>query len=85
MHLFSVSTIAGPEFSQNSCLILSYPVNCSLPGSSIHGTVQARILERVAIPSSRGSSQPSDGTRVSYVPCIGRQVLYHYRHLGRWT
>ena len=32
--------------------------------------------------SSRGSSQPRDETRVSYVSCIGRQVLYHWRHLG---
>ena len=44
--------------------------------------LQARILEWVATPSSRGSSQPRDGTCVSYVSCIGRQVLYHYHHLG---
>ena len=34
------------------------------------------------MPSSRGSSQPTDGTRISYISCIGRQVLYHERHLG---
>ena len=51
------------------------PVDCSPPGSSIHGILQARILEWVAISSSRGSSWPSDRTQVS---CIGRQILYHW-------
>ena len=41
------------------------------PGSSVHGILQARILEWVAMPSSRGSSQPRDGTQVSHAPCIG--------------
>ena len=40
-------------------------MDCSLPGSSVHGILQARILEWVAIPSSRGSSQPKDPTQVS--------------------
>ena len=52
------------------------------PGSSVHGILQARILEWVAMPFSRGSSQPRDGTPVSYVSCIGRQVLYHQLHPG---
>ena len=52
-------------------------VNCSLPGSSVHGIFQARILEWVAISSSRGSSQPRDGTRISCVSCIGSQILCH--------
>ena len=39
----------------------------SLPGSSIHGILQVRILEWVAIPFSRGSSWPRDWTRVSYI------------------
>ena len=42
-------------------------------GSSVHGILQARILEWVAMPSSKGSSQPRDRTRVSYVPWIGRE------------
>ena len=42
------------------------PHDCSPPGSSLHGILQARILERVAIPFSRGSSQPRDRTRVSW-------------------
>ena len=51
-------------------------------GSSVHGILQARILEAVAMPSSRASSQPRDWTRVSYVSCISRRVLYHQCHLG---
>ena len=43
-----------------SCLTLCDPMDRSLPGSSIHGILQARILEWVAIFSSRGSSQPRD-------------------------
>ena len=51
-------------------------------GSSVHGILQARILEWVAISFSRRSSRPSDQTSVSYVSCTGSQVLYHYCHLG---
>ena len=40
------------------CLTLCDPTDCSLPDSSVHGILQARILEWVAITSSRGSSQP---------------------------
>ena len=46
------------------------------------GILQARILEWVAMPSSRTSSQRRDWTCVSYVSCIGRRVLYHSCHLG---
>ena len=58
----------------------SDPIDCSLPGSSVHGILQARIPEWVAMPSSRGSSQPRDRTPVSSVPCLGKQVLYHQSH-----
>ena len=58
------------------------PMNCSPPGSSVHGILQARILESVAKASSRESSWPRDWTWVSYVSCTGRRVLYHQRHLG---
>ena len=51
-----------------SCPTLCDPVDCSLPGSSVHGILQARILEWVAISFSRGSSWPRDQTQVS---CIG--------------
>ena len=43
------------------------PMDHSLPGSSVHGILQARILEWVAMPSSRGSSQPRDQTQVSLI------------------
>ena len=49
------------------CLTLCSPVDCSLPGSSIHGIFQARILEWVAICLSRGSSRPRDRTRVLHI------------------
>ena len=48
-----------------SCLTLCDPMDCSLPGSSVHRILQARILEWVAIPFFRGSSQPWDKTQVS--------------------
>ena len=43
-----------------SCLTLHDPMDCSPPGSSVHGVSKARILEQLAIFSSRGSSQPGD-------------------------
>ena len=60
-----------------SCSTLCDPIDCSPPGSSVHGILQARILEWVAMPSSRGFSLPRGLTHVPYVSCIGRQVLYH--------
>ena len=65
-----------------SYLILCDPMDCNPPGSSVHGIFQARILEWVAIPFSRGSFQLRDQTHLSYVSCIGRQVLYCQGHLG---
>ena len=58
------------------------PTHCgstdhSLPGSSVHGILQARILEWVAMPSSGASSQSRNWTCVSHVSCIGRQALNH--------
>ena len=44
------------------CPALCDPVYCRLPGSSVHGILQVRTLQWVAMPSSRGSSQPRDGT-----------------------
>ena len=60
-----------------SCLTLCDPVDCSQPGSSVHEILQEWILECTAMPSIRGSSQLSDWTWVSYVSCIGWQVVYH--------
>ena len=50
-----------------ACLALCDPMDRSPPGSSVHGISQATVLEWVAMPSSRGSSQPRDPTPVSYV------------------
>ena len=55
-----------------SYLTLCDSMDCSLPGSSVHGVLQARILQWVAVPSSRGSSRSRDWTQVSYGSCIGR-------------
>ena len=49
-----------------SCLTLCDPKDYSLPGSSVHGILQARVLEWVAMLSSRGSSQPRNQTQVSH-------------------
>ena len=63
-----------------SCLTLCDPKNCSSPGSSVHGILQARILEWILIFFSRGSSWPRDWTHISHVSCVGRRVLYHKCH-----
>ena len=49
------------------CLTLCDPMDCSPPGSSVHGILQARVLEWIAIPISRRSSRPGDQTWVSRV------------------
>ena len=59
-----------------SCLILCDPKDRSLPGSSVRGILQERLLKWVAVSSSRGSFP------ISYVSWIGRQVLCHRGHLG---
>ena len=55
-------------------------MDCSLSASSVHGILRGRILEWVALPYSRGSSQPRDQTWVSCVSRIGLQILYHLCH-----
>ena len=64
------------------CLTLWDPMDCSLSSSSVCGTLQAKVLEWVAISFSRGSSPRWDETRVSGASWNGRQILYHSRHLG---
>ena len=54
-----------------SCLTLCDPMDCSPPGSSVHGISQERVLEWVAISFSRGSSQLRDQTQVSRI--VGRR------------
>ena len=77
-----------------SSITLCDPMDCSPPGSSVHGILQARILEWVAIPFSRGSS-PLRGSSLlrdqTQVFLHGRQILHHLSHqrealeLGLWS
>ncbi|KAI4549134.1 hypothetical protein MG293_001464 [Ovis ammon polii] len=54
-------------FGRESCPTLRNPMDWNLPGSSVHGSLQARILEWAAVLFSGGSSQPRDRTHISYV------------------
>ena len=75
-----------PQFLQPSpkriwpstCLVTMSCLTLCLPGSSVHKIFQARILEWVAISSSRGVSWPGDQACVSCTSCFGRQTLYHW-------
>jgi len=73
----------GPGRSEvkvtQSCLTLCNAMDYSLPGSSIHGILQARIWEWVAVPFTRGSAQPKDRTQVSL---IAGGFLYSLSHQG---
>ena len=65
--LFCVYEVKLKVLVIQSCPTLWDPVDCSPPGSSIHGILQVRILEWVAIPFSRGPSRPRDQTWVSHI------------------
>ena len=73
-----------------SCLTLCDPVDCSRPGSSVHGILQARIREWVAISFSRVSSQPRDRTLVSrmagrcFILWATREFPYDYLGKPNW-
>ena len=60
-------TVKSESEVAQSCPTLCNPVDCSPPGSSVHGTLQTRILEWVAISLFRGSSLPRDWTQVSRI------------------
>ena len=64
--------------SLHLCLTLCSPVDYSPPGSSVHGILQARILEWVALPFFRGSSWPRDRTCISCVSCIAGRFFTHW-------
>ena len=57
-------------------------MDCSLLGSIVYAVSQLRILEWVAISSSRGSASPRNRTWVSQVSCIGKWILYHWATWG---
>ena len=67
--LHSVTYCSLPAKLLQSCPTLCGAMDCSLPGFSVHMMLQTRTLEWVAIPSSRGSSQPRDWTHISFVSC----------------
>ena len=65
---YSFESESESEVTQ-SCLTLGDPVDCSPPGSSVHGILQARVLEWAVSSFSRGSSRPRDRTHVSRIAC----------------
>ena len=65
-----VAILAPQVLVAQLCPTLCDPMDCSLPGSSVHGILQVRILEWVAMPFSRRSYQPRDRTQVSHI--VGR-------------
>ena len=76
-HWFINDDLCVCVISHFSCVQLCDPMDGSPPGSPIHGVLQARTLEWMAMSPSRGSSWLRDQTLFSYVSCIGRWVLYH--------
>ena len=67
--IYSYLYAAAAQLLQ-SCPALCDPMDCSLPGSPVHGISPARVLESVAMPSSRASSWPRDQTHISCISCI---------------
>ena len=86
----SCSTLLrGAVLSHFSCVTVDpwWPMDCSPPGSSVHGILQARILAWVAMPSSRGSFPPRNWNRMSSVSCIACSFFTHKppgKPLLRW-
>ena len=91
--LYSVCEVPGQGSNQSplhwmcvkslqSFPTLCDPVDCSPPGSSVHGIFSGQSTEWVAMPFSRGSSQHRDGIHISYISCFGKWILYLWRHLG---
>ena len=78
MRYIYIYTLHCCQWVTRSCLTIWDPVDCSPPGSSVHGILQARMLEWVATSFSRGSYQPWDWTCISRVSCVHRQILYHW-------
>ena len=72
----------SPQLLMHAKLLQAYatlrdPMDCSPPDSSVHGILQARILEWVPMPSSRRSAWPRGRSHVFCISWIGRRVLYH--------
>ena len=79
---YDINKESESEVAQ-SCLTLCDPMDCSLPGSSLHGILQARALEWGAIAFSRGSSWPRDRTQVSCIQgrCFNLWATREAHHL----
>ena len=73
-----------PGVRARSCPTLRDPMDCSPPGSSVHGISRARILEWVTISYSRGCSQSRDQTHIFYISCIVRQIFFFFNHCATW-
>ena len=82
-YFISLSPLSDCVYTKllQSCLTLCDPMDCSLPDSSVHGILQARILEWVAMSSSRGYSWPRDRTLIS---CISRIPVRLFIHWPTW-
>ena len=62
------------------CPTLCDPMDCSPSSSSVHGILQARIVEWVAMPSCRGSSRPRDQTHISCLSCLAGRLFLLLSH-----
>ena len=76
MQMLCVCVFLRVHTQAQLCRTVCNPMDHNLPGSSVHGVLQARTLEWVALSYSRGSSPIRDRNDVSCVFCIGRQILY---------
>ena len=75
--LFVVEVLCVCVLVTQLCLTLCHPMDCTLPGSSVHGILQATTLEQVSIPFSRGIF-PTQGLNPGVLHC--RRIPYHLRH-----
>ena len=64
------------------CPTLCDPMDCSLPGSSVHGILQARILEWVVVPSSRGGDFPDPGIEPRFTALQADSLLFEPNNFG---
>ena len=87
MHCFTLYTLQATYNISTRVWLTATPwtVTHRSHGSSAYGIFQARILEWVAISSSRGSSQPRDQTRFSCISCTGRRVQASLKKWRIWT
>jgi len=76
--------VAAAAWSLQSCPTLCKPIDCSPPGSSVHGILQARVLEWVAMSSSRRSSRPRDGTWVSCTAADSLPLSHQGSSIDSW-